>query len=188
MNKKEIVIEKARELFTKYGYKKVSMDEIAHASNVTKKTIYTYFKDKEELFKYFIQEELEHIKKEMESYEKSNLPLIEIVAKTIYNTLKHRKNSVLFNNLKNEPKSNQNDTFLKLYDDEILSYIETKIKKEIKKKNIKKCDTHLTAFIIYKIYIAVMFQYDQDLDEEKITKEITSILKDGLFNKEGEKK
>ena len=41
MNKKEIVIQTARELFTKYGYKKVSMDEIAKESNVTKKTIYT---------------------------------------------------------------------------------------------------------------------------------------------------
>lgn len=37
MNKKEEVIKKARELFTKYGYKKVSMDEIAREANVTKK-------------------------------------------------------------------------------------------------------------------------------------------------------
>ena len=39
MNKKEIVINKARDLFTTYGYKKVSMDEIAKKANVTKKTI-----------------------------------------------------------------------------------------------------------------------------------------------------
>ena len=49
MNKKETVIETARELFSKYGYRKVSMDEIAKQSNVTKKTIYTYFKDKNEV-------------------------------------------------------------------------------------------------------------------------------------------
>ena len=34
MEKKEVVINTARELFTKYGYKKVSMDEIARTSNV----------------------------------------------------------------------------------------------------------------------------------------------------------
>ena len=56
MEKKEVVINTARELFTKYGYKKVSMDEIARTSNVTKKTIYSYFKDKDELFRYFIEE------------------------------------------------------------------------------------------------------------------------------------
>ena len=38
--KKENVIESARLLFHKYGFKKVSMDEIAREANVTKKTIY----------------------------------------------------------------------------------------------------------------------------------------------------
>ena len=39
--KKENVIESARLLFHKYGFKKVSMDEIAREANVTKKTIYS---------------------------------------------------------------------------------------------------------------------------------------------------
>ena len=54
--KKEQIVEAARKLFTKYGYKKVSMDEIAKEAGVTKKTVYAYFKDKDELFKYFIFE------------------------------------------------------------------------------------------------------------------------------------
>mgnify|MGYP003078587559 CR=1 FL=1 len=66
MEKKEVVINTARELFTKYGYKKVSMDEIARTSNVTKKTIYSYFKDKDELFRYFIEEELINMKQKIE--------------------------------------------------------------------------------------------------------------------------
>ena len=45
MNKKEMIIQTARDLFTKFGYKKVSMDEIAREAKVTKKTIYSYFKD-----------------------------------------------------------------------------------------------------------------------------------------------
>jgi len=49
MTEKKIkVINAARELFSRYGYKKVSMDAIAKKSLVTKKTIYTYFKDKDE--------------------------------------------------------------------------------------------------------------------------------------------
>ena len=34
MNKKEIIIETARNLFTNYGYNKVSMDEIATSEKV----------------------------------------------------------------------------------------------------------------------------------------------------------
>ena len=87
MNKKEIIIEKARDLFTTYGYKKVSMDEIAREANVTKKTIYSYFKDKDSMFLYFINEELEKIKTELEKNKNDDLPFIEIVASDIYHIL-----------------------------------------------------------------------------------------------------
>ena len=68
MNKKEMIIQTARDLFTKFGYKKVSMDEIAREAKVTKKTIYSYFKDKDSMFLYFVDEELEKIKKELAKY------------------------------------------------------------------------------------------------------------------------
>ena len=41
--KKEQIIEAARKLFNKYGFKKVSMDEIAREAGVTKRTVYMYF-------------------------------------------------------------------------------------------------------------------------------------------------
>ena len=95
-----------------------------------------------------------------------------------------RKNSILISNISKEAKNNiqQSINFLKVYDDSILNYIEDKINNEIKLGNIKKCDAHLTAFIIYKMYISLLFEYDKDIDEKKFTKEVTSILKDGLFN------
>lgn len=185
MNKKEAIINAARELFTKYGYKKVSMDEVASEANVTKKTIYSYFKDKDSMFKYFIDEELEKIKNSLEKIEHGHLSFVEIVASDIYHVLVFRKNSVLISNISKEAKNInaiQCQKFLQFYDDEIVSYIENKINKEIELKHIKKCDAHLTSFIIYKIFLSIMFEYDASIDEEKVAKEITSILKDGLFN------
>ena len=38
--KNEQIIAAARRLFNRYGFKKVSMDEIAREAGVTKKTIY----------------------------------------------------------------------------------------------------------------------------------------------------
>jgi len=61
-NKKEQVINTARELFSYRGYRKVSMDEIARVSGVTKRTIYRYFKDKDDLIKFFLYEELNKMK------------------------------------------------------------------------------------------------------------------------------
>ena len=184
MDKKEAVINTARDLFQKYGYKKVSMDEIARTSGVTKKTIYTYFKDKDSMFLYFIEEELQKMKRKIEKKNNSDLPFIEVVATNLYDMLIFRKNSMLISTISKEIK-NGNDKccdFLKVYDDEILSYIEEKINLEIKKENIKKCDSHLTAFIIYKVFISILFEYDRDIDEKKVTKDVTAILKDGLLN------
>lgn len=185
MNKKEIIIEKARDLFTTYGYKKVSMDEIAREANVTKKTIYSYFKDKDSMFLYFINEELEKIKTELEKNKNDDLPFIEIVASDIYHILLLRKNSLLISNISKEVNSKNAtgcEKFLKSYDNIIMDYIEKKIKTEINAKRIKKCDAHLISFVIYKVFLSIMFEYDGEIDEKKVTKEITTILKEGLLN------
>ena len=57
--KEEQIIEVARELFHKFGFKKVSMDEIAREAGVTKKTIYRYFDSKEALLRE-LKEELNY--------------------------------------------------------------------------------------------------------------------------------
>ena len=155
MNKRDIIIEEARKLFNSYGYKKVSMDELAKQANVTKKTIYSYFKDKEELFKYFIEEELLDIKNKIESG--------------------------IVRNLIKDKNDLQNISFLKLYDDDIIKYIKDVLKEEINKGNIIECDVDLTSFVIYKVFVTVLFEYGEEINEEKVAKEITSILKNGLI-------
>ncbi len=179
MNKKEIIITSAKELFTKYGYKKVSMDEVAKKSGVTKKTIYSYFQDKESLFKTIFEKEIEEITKKINLNEDSKEPFFNIVTKDIYYMLEYRKHNAFLNMISNEIETLK---FLKIYDDKIINYIEEKLKKEIKLKNIKPCDTHLTAFILYKIYIAIMFEYEEEINEEKVTNEVCTILKEGLLN------
>lgn len=49
METKERIQKKAQELFRRYGVKSVTMDEIATQLGVSKKTIYQYFSDKDEL-------------------------------------------------------------------------------------------------------------------------------------------
>ncbi|QVY65229.1 TetR/AcrR family transcriptional regulator [Polaribacter sp. Q13] len=46
---REKILEKSNELFLNLGFKSVTMDEIAEALGVSKKTIYKYFKNKTEL-------------------------------------------------------------------------------------------------------------------------------------------
>lgn len=50
-----IIIEKAAEVFNRYGYKKTTMDDIAKEVGKGKSSIYYYFKSKEDIFKAVIE-------------------------------------------------------------------------------------------------------------------------------------
>ena len=47
--KKELILEKAGEIFLKYGFKSVTMDDVAQQLAISKKTIYKYFNNKKTL-------------------------------------------------------------------------------------------------------------------------------------------
>jgi AcrR family transcriptional regulator len=49
MEPKERILAKAEELFMQYGIRSVSMDDIANSLGMSKKTLYQYFADKDEL-------------------------------------------------------------------------------------------------------------------------------------------
>jgi AcrR family transcriptional regulator len=48
---KEKILTKTEELFMRYGIKSITMDEVARHCNISKKTIYQYFPDKDSLVK-----------------------------------------------------------------------------------------------------------------------------------------
>ena len=60
-NTKKMLIEVARLLFAKNGKKEVTMNDIAEASKKGRRTLYTYFNNKEEIYKAVIDKELDTI-------------------------------------------------------------------------------------------------------------------------------
>lgn len=47
---KNLILDKAKERFDRFGYKKTTMDEISQDCKISKKTVYAQFADKEDLF------------------------------------------------------------------------------------------------------------------------------------------
>lgn len=190
--KKEEIIESARELFNQYGYKKVSMGEIAENANVTKRTLYSYFKDKDEILKYFIEEEIDNMKEIIKEIEKENLPFIENVHKTILKVFEYKKKKPFIKVLTQEYEKLRNKTIdeqLKLLDKNIQDYIREKLIYAVENGYIKNCDIDVVSFIIYKIYIALIFEWDTDkkeLDEKKITDNIMQVLRYGIFTEKSD--
>ncbi len=56
-DRKEGIVETARDLFARFGFKKTTVDEIAKALHMGKSTIYYYFETKEDIFKAVIERE-----------------------------------------------------------------------------------------------------------------------------------
>ena len=59
------IVEIAREIFTRFGFKKTTMEEIALASRKGKSSIYYYFNSKEEVFKAVVEHEAAEMKEEL---------------------------------------------------------------------------------------------------------------------------
>ena len=66
-NIKDKIIRGSDELFMKYGVRSVSMDDIARHLSVSKKTLYQYFVDKDELVTMMLDAYLEGDKKQYEA-------------------------------------------------------------------------------------------------------------------------
>ena len=187
MNTQEKIINSARQLFTKYGYKKVSMDEIAQTSGVTKKTVYAYFKNKNELFEYFVNEEIKKMKDITLEIEKKNISFIDKLHQMIYEIIKYKKQSEFLNIITNEIevlKNSEISKFNNKVDNSIRDFISSKLKNAISKKQIKNINIEFASFIIYTLYMSIIFAYpSEELNEDEISNTLTTILSDGLISK-----
>lgn len=79
---KNRIVQRAAELFIKYGIRSVTLDEIARDLGISKKTIYQHFTDKDEIVYEAIRTEMERDKCEFEELNKSSANVIEKMMKT----------------------------------------------------------------------------------------------------------
>ncbi len=77
MDIRKSIIEKASQLLEKYGYKKVTIDDIARETGVSHSTIYKYFKSKNEIVAHVARKEAEETGRLIEEIIAKDLPGIE---------------------------------------------------------------------------------------------------------------
>lgn len=186
--KEELIVGSARNLFNRFGYKRVSMDEIAKEAGVTKRTVYAYFSSKEELLKYFINEEIQNMRKIVDKIEGEDISFFDKIHKGIYSLLKYRKERNFLKMIIEESDSFKNPVILnnlKQIDQTIQGYIKEKVKFAQENGFIKVNDIDITAFLIYKMYVALILEWgDEKINDERLADNIIDILKHGLGKEE----
>lgn len=91
------LVEVARILFAKNGLENTTMNDIAVASKKGRRTLYTYFKNKEELYYAVIETELERLTQKMSEVVLRNIPPEEKLLELVFAHLNLIKEAVFRN-------------------------------------------------------------------------------------------
>ena len=94
---RELFLDTARQVFARKGIERTTMNDIAAASRKARRTLYMYFKSKEEISAIVVQNEMERLYQMLETVEKKDLPADEKLMTFIYLRLEAFKTIVTRN-------------------------------------------------------------------------------------------
>jgi AcrR family transcriptional regulator len=99
MEVQERILSKATELFVRYGIRSITMDEIALQLGISKKTIYQFYADKNELVDAVLVKYLDHNRKCCEEYRtagKNAIHEIFLAMEMVQDMFEHMNTSMLY--------------------------------------------------------------------------------------------
>ncbi|SHH55050.1 transcriptional regulator, TetR family [Sporobacter termitidis DSM 10068] len=176
--KKAEIVKAAKELFTNFGYKAVSMDSIAERAGVAKGTLYLYFKDKEALFYYLLEEFIGKFDVLLRQIMSKDLPLVDEIVEVIYTMLTYRKKQKFLFKVMTEARDMKiaiAKNGVKMIDDQIAAYLKSRLDSIV----TDKLNLEIIAFVIIRSYGALAFEWEEfhePLDERKISQSIGVIF------------
>lgn len=98
-NKEDLILDASFKLFSKFWYKKVSVDNITKEAWVAKGTFYLYFKNKDDLYKILIDSIMDFHLCQVDDFAKKVTDVKERVYKDLYYSLKSLEKSSLIRNI-----------------------------------------------------------------------------------------
>ena len=90
------LVDVARQLFAKNGLESTTMNDIALASGKGRRTLYTYFKSKEDIYYAVIESELERLSDQLDEVAAKKIPPQEKIIELIYMHLSMIRETVVF--------------------------------------------------------------------------------------------
>ncbi|CAH0224062.1 HTH-type transcriptional repressor Bm3R1 [Peribacillus sp. Bi96] len=186
VDRKKLILEAATKSFSLFGYKATTMDQVAKIANVGKGTIYTFYKNKEELFKEIVQRLIEEMKYEAEQSLDDQLHFFENLHRAVYRILEFRQEHQLSLKLLQEEREIGTPAVQDMVnemEEAIVSYIKEKLKIAIFKGYIQPCDPEITAFLMLKMYLALIYDWERNhapLEKEEIAELFKIYLFKGL--------
>ncbi|KLL00784.1 TetR family transcriptional regulator [Bacillus pumilus] len=187
VDRRQMILDGATKAFTQFGYKATTMDLVAKLANVGKGTIYTFFKNKEELFDEIFTSLLIEMRKIADEAMDEEKSFSENLHLALFAILEFRKNHQLTIKIFQENAelgTSAVKEMIEKMEQMIIRYVKTKVKEAIDKGDIKPCDPELTAFVMVKLYIALIFDWEkryEPLTKEEVAESLELYVLKGLL-------
>jgi len=148
---KESIINISRHIFTRFGFRKTTVDEIALASRKGKSSIYYYFESKEEIFQAVVEKEAEMLKQEiLRVTGEVDSPMQKLKLHVITRMQTMEKLANFYSALKDDYLSHLDfiDKIRRNYDQDEILMMERILKEGCENDEFQIEDTHLAAVAI----------------------------------------
>lgn len=178
--KHNVILIVARKLFSRYGLRKTTVDEIAREARVGKGTIYNYFKSKEEVFQAVIEEEAQIFKNEIKkAVDSQATPEKKIRAYVITRMQVINQLANFYSSFKDEYLEYYGfvEKIRKKYTDYEISIIKKILKEGINKKVFSIKDLGLTAFAVVIAMKGLEYYWAMQQNPSDAEKKIDILLK-----------
>lgn len=170
------IIDKAGDMFLKFGFKSVTMDDIAAEMGISKKTIYKYFDNKDHLVDdttMFVQKTIDSVITEIMQRGYNAIEENFAIKNVFKNMFKNAKTSPMFQLKKYYP-----ETFTKLMANEIFTFSECVMNNLEKGINEKIYRDNIDKEIVMKFYFILVFGvHESELFDSSLSEVVKAEIK-----------
>ncbi|MCH7322832.1 TetR/AcrR family transcriptional regulator [Solibacillus sp. MA9] len=191
MDRRYEILQAATKSFSLFGYKATTIEQVAKIANVGKGTIYTFFSNKEELFREVVLHLINEMKYETDQLIDHNASFMQNAHTALVKMLHFREQHMLFAKLIEEEKALRTpevQQMLLKIEAEIISYVSMRIRNGITKDEIIDCNPEHVAYLLFKSYLAFIVDWQLTHHEPLKEQEILTLFSKTIFRGLAKKK
>jgi AcrR family transcriptional regulator len=174
------IIENARGVFARYGFRKTTMKDIAKAARKAKSSLYHYFKSKEDVFRSVLEKEVNILKDEvMASIEKEKTAQDKLIAYFVARIRAFKKLVNFYSTFGDEYLENYGfiQRIRKAYDQYEIAMIKSMLSEGVNEGSFNISNLQMTAAAILTALKGMEYQWTIEQDVGEIEKNIRSMAK-----------
>jgi len=181
---KETIVNVARHIFSRFGFKKTTMDEIAMATRKGKSSIYYYFTSKEEIFQAVVEKEALILRKELvHGIHNASSPQQKLKAHVLIRMRSMEKLANYYSAIKDDYLSHLGfiENIRKKYDQEEIQMMENILNEGVKDNIFEIEDTSLAAIAIVTALKGLEIPLFMNVEEKDVERRLDHLIQI-LFN------